>query len=95
MKNRLRLCRGKDCRKHGKGLRKLADEVDDLTVTDQVKCQDICKGAVVVVHAQDHKYWMKKMGGKQQRQRLRMFLESGEIPDQLEKHIVKRKRRRR
>ena len=95
MKNRLRLCRGKDCRKHRKAMRKLAQEIDDLVETDQVKCQDICKGAVIVVHTGEHKYWMKKMGGKQQRQTLRAFLEGGEVPDTLEKHIVKRKRRRR
>ena len=95
MKNRLRLCRGKDCRKHRKAMRKIAEEIEDLVETDQVKCQDICKGAVIVVHTGEHKYWMKKMRGKQQRQKLRAFLESGTIPEQLEKHIVKRKRRRR
>ena len=74
-------------------MRKLAEEVEDLARTDTIKCQDICKGAVIVVHTESHKYWMKKMTGKQQRQKLREFLLSGEVPTQLEKNVVKRKPR--
>ena len=92
MKNKLRLCKGKDCRKHQKGLCKLLAEVEDLAMTDTVKCQDICKGAVIVVHTEQHKYWMKKMTGKKNRKKLRSFLMSGTLPEQLQKNVVKRKR---
>ena len=92
MKTHLRLCKGKDCRKYRKGLCKLAAEVEDLATSDTVKCQDICKGAVVVVQTPDHHYWFKKMSGKQNRQNLRSFLLSGQLPEKLEKRMVKRKR---
>jgi hypothetical protein len=92
MKTQLRLCKGKDCKKYRKGLCKLAAEVEDLASSETVKCQDICKGAVIVVHAHDHRYWFKKMSGKQNRQNLRTFLMSGQLPKKLEKNMVKRKR---
>ena len=92
MKNKLRLCHGKDCRKYRKGLGKLAAEVEGLALTDTVKCQDICKGAVIVVHTEQHKYWMKKMTGKKNRKNLRSFLMSGTLPEHLQKNVVKQKR---
>ena len=92
MKTRLRLCKGKDCKKYRKGLCKLAAEVEDLAESDMMKCQDICKGAVIVVHTPEHRYWFKKMTGKENRRNLRSFLQSGQMPPKLEKHMVKRKR---
>lgn len=91
MKTKLRFCKGKDCRKYRKGMCKLLAEVEDLAMTDSMKCQDICKGAVIVVQTKEHKYWMKKMTGKENRANLRSFLLSGELPEPLEKRVVKRK----
>ena len=92
MKTQLRLCKGKDCKKYRKGLCKLAAEVEDLASSDSVKCQDICKGAVVVVQTPEHRYWFKKMSGKQNRRNLRSFLLSGQLPKKLEKNVVKHTR---
>jgi len=89
MKTKLQLCNGKDCRKYRKGLCKLAAEVEDLAMTDTIKCQDICKGAVIVVETENDKYWMKKMTGKENRKSLRSFLLSGTLPNHLKKKIVK------
>ena len=91
MKTKLRFCKGKDCRKYRKGVYKLLAEVEDLAMTDTIKCQDICKGAVIVVQTKQHRYWMKKMTGKENRANLRSFLLNGVLPKPLEKRVVKRK----
>ena len=91
MKTKLRFCKGKDCRKYRKGMCKLLAEVEDLARTDTMKCQDICKGAVIFVQTDDQRYWMKKMTGKENRAHLRSFLMSGVLPKSLEKRVVRQK----
>jgi hypothetical protein len=54
-----------------------------------IKCQDICKGVVIVLHHEGDRMWMKKMGSKKVRTNLRRVLVDGHISKELKKRIVK------
>ena len=91
--SKLRICRGKDCRKHRKPLRKIASHVDDLCETGTIKCQDICKGPVLVLTHGEYRYWFKKMKGQPIRDGFREWLLGEPMSSQLEHRLVKRRRR--
>ena len=93
MNSELRICRGKDCKKHRKRLTKIANEVSDICSSGTIKCQDICKGPVLVLWHGEHKYWFKKMKGTDVRQLFRDWLAGAPMDSELERRLVKRRRR--
>lgn len=94
MNSELLICRGKDCKKHRKPLRRIADEVSEMCSTGTIKCQDICKGPVLVLDHGEHRYWFKKMKGKDIRHSFRVWLAGEPMSPRLESRLVKRRRRR-
>ena len=65
----------------------LAEFVDVKTA----KCQDICKGPVVVVVREEERYWFKKIGNKKARRQLLRFLQGEKLESYLKKRLVKRR----
>ena len=94
MISKLHICRGKDCRKHRRRLVLAAEHVSDLCETGTVKCQDVCKGPVLVVHHGEHRHVFKKMKGSSIRAELRSWLMGAPMSDDLQRRLVKRKRRK-
>ena len=92
MNSKLHICRGKDCRKHRRRLVRAAEYVSDLCETGTVKCQDVCKGPVLVVHHGEHRHVFKKMKGSSIRSELREWLMGSPMSDGLQRRLVKRKR---
>ena len=93
MDSKLRICQGKDCKKHRKRLVKLAEEVSDICPHDRVKCQDICKGPVVVMLHGEHRYWFKQMKGDKVRRHFRAWLPGAPMSSRLEDRLGKRRSR--
>ena len=89
MNSRIRMCTGKDCRKHKKRCASLSSKVSSCSELGTIKCQDICKGVVIVVDHDGDRFWMKKMGGKKARSNLRRFLADGHMTKSLKKRVVK------
>jgi hypothetical protein len=87
------MCTGKDCRKHKKRSASLCAKLSSHTELGTIKCQDICKGVVIVIDHEGDRLWMKKMGGKKARTNLRRFLAEGHMTKNLKKRIVKVKQR--
>ena len=87
----LKICRGSDCRKYAKKLRSLGKELGGEVEVKTVKCLDICKGPVVLVHRGGRKYTFKKVRGKKLRRALAEFLLEGEMDEVLKSHLAKRK----
>ena len=87
----MKICRGSDCRKYAKKLRKFGDRLGGDVEVKTVKCLDICKGPVVLVHRDGRKYYFKKLRGKKLRSSLAKFLSVGEMDDALRSLLAKRK----
>ena len=93
MNSRIRMCTGKDCRKHKKRCAYLSANLSSCAEFETIKCQDICKGVVIVIDHDGDRLWMKKMGGKKARTNLRRFLADGHMTKGLKKRVVKVKHR--
>ena len=75
------LCTGKDCRKRAgdtEALRELLEEAGLQCET--VRCQKLCKGAVVGLTVDGTLQWFGKLRGKEGRKALRRFLRKGDGP---------------
>ena len=85
------LCTGSACRKKKKRLKKLRAVLADFVGGGMVKCQDVCKGPVVVVVRDQEKYWFKKVGNKKARRQIVNFIQGEKLGGYLTKRLVKRR----
>jgi hypothetical protein len=83
------ICVGSDCGKQGKRTRKLADLFSGVARVKTVKCQDICKGPVVIIHRSHERFWFKKLRNKKSRRALLEFALGEQLSDYLKMRLVK------
>ena len=89
---RVRLCRGSDCRKRKKSFARLQAVIPQDAVGPDIKCQDVCKGPVVVVEVGRERYLFARMRGKRLRRDLLVLLQGGKPSKALKSALVKKKR---
>ncbi len=87
----VRVCRGKDCRKHA-GTQKICDLLDRAAIPwRSVRCQKVCKAPVVGVQGDGPVVWYSKIRGRTARQRLVELIAGGK-PKQLKRLEAKKRR---
>jgi len=69
----------------------LIASIDTYCSAEQIKCQDICKGPVVVVRKGKNKFWFKRVVGPDLLEDLRRFIEEGSMSAGLVDVLVKKK----
>ena len=84
------ICRGKDCRRRGAFLEQLRRSLPDDLELNNVRCQKICKGAVVGVNLGKRLIWFKRLKSKKDLRRIRVFIEEGKLPKGLKKKLSKK-----
>ena len=89
--NHVRICRGRDCAKRPAMLERLKESLADYGPVGMVKCQDICKGPVVVVRQGKNRFWFKRVRSEDLVQDLCTFIEEGSMTTQLVGALVKKK----
>jgi hypothetical protein len=88
---KIRICDGKACRKLSGRAGKLQESVNGHCRVGTIKCQDICKGPVVVVQRAGERYWFSGMQGKRNRMALVAFLDTGKLSKRLRRRLKKRR----
>ena len=69
----------------------LISSIDSYQTAEQIKCQDICKGPVVMVRKGKNKFWFKRLVGPALLDDLRRFVEEGSMSSALVDVLVKKK----
>ena len=87
----VRVCRGRDCRKRDVPHQALLDSLAEYQSAEQIKCQDICKGPVVLVRRGKHKFWFKRLIGEDLLADFRAFIEEGSMTADLVRVLAKKK----
>jgi (2Fe-2S) ferredoxin len=91
MKHRVFLCRGKSCRKRKQKRKVLLKALSEITKVEEVECQDICSGPVVVVPVNDRLAWFERVDTKKARRSLLNFIAGQKLSKTLRKRMVKRR----
>ena len=87
----IRVCRGRDCRKRTVPYQALVDSVAEYHSPEPIKCQDICKGPVVLVRRGKNKFWFKRLIGDDLLSDFRAFVEQGSMTADLVQVLAKKK----
>ena len=61
----VRICRGRDCQSDRGHVERLTTSIDAYQAAEQIKCQDICKGPVVVMRKGQNKCWLRRNSSPQ------------------------------
>ncbi len=85
----VRICTGKSCRKRKGANKKLHKRLGGACETNGVKCQNICKGPVVLVHRDGERFWFRRIQGKKTHQAFLAFLDTGRLSKRLRSHLKK------
>lgn len=89
LETRVRLCRGKSCRKHQGPISKLENVIDDRCRLGTIKCQGFCKGPVAVVERTGERFWFTRLRGKELRRDLDAFVDGGRLSKRLKRRLKK------
>jgi (2Fe-2S) ferredoxin len=93
MKQRILLCRGKSCRKRKKKRKVLLKALSEIAAVEEVECQDICSGPVVVVPVDNRLMWFERVDTKKARRSLQDFIAGEKLSKTLRKRMVKKQDR--
>ena len=85
------LCLGKDCRKHKKALRALADALSGRAHVVEVGCQKICDGPVCGLRIGGELVWLEEVDSSKRRAALLQSLGAEQLPAALKKRRVKKR----
>ncbi|MBJ93665.1 MAG: hypothetical protein CMP23_04235 [Rickettsiales bacterium] len=89
--NHVRICRGRDCAKRSAVIEQLKESLADFGPIGMVKCQDMCKGPVVIVRQGKNRFWFKRVRHASLIEDLRVFIEEGSMTRQLVGSLAKKK----
>ena len=87
----VRICRGRDCAKREAVIERLKESLSHYGPVETVKCQDICKGPVVVVRQGKNRFWFKRVRNEELVQDLCTFIEEGSMTRELVGALAKKK----
>ena len=87
----IRVCRGRDCVKRRGSFDALLTSLNGYHKPESIKCQDICKGPVVLVRKKKHKFWFKRLRSEELLTDLRTFIEEGAMSSALVRVLAKKK----
>ena len=91
MDHRFFLCRGKSCRKRKKKRKSLLKALSEIAAVEEVECQDICNGPVVVFRINNKLTWFERVDSKKAKRALLDLAAGGRISKALRKRIVERR----
>jgi (2Fe-2S) ferredoxin len=89
MKPRFFVCRGKSCRKREKKRKDLFEALSEIAAVEDVECQDVCNGPVVVFQINNQLTWFERVDSKKARRSLLDLATGGKVAKALRKRIVK------
>jgi hypothetical protein len=84
------VCRGKSCRKLKKKNKVLIKSLSDVATVEEVECQDICSGPVVVLPIKGRLVWFERVDSKKSGNALAELAAGGKMAKTLKKRLVKR-----
>jgi len=87
----IRVCRGRDCVKRRGSYNALLASLNGHHKVEPIKCQDICKGPVVLIRKKKHKFWFKRLRSDELLSDLKTFIEEGAMSPALVRVLAKKK----
>ena len=92
--NTVYVCAGKDCRKHKKTCRWLAESLPPGHTLEEVRCQKICSPSVIGLRHKDDLVWLKKMKSRKDVIAIVSALENNRLGSRLKGKVVKKRTNR-
>lgn len=92
--SQLLVCTGKDCRKHKKFMKLLANQTGNDLAFEEVRCQKICNPMVIGFMHEDSLYWARKLKTKKDAKALLSIIERGKMTPRLKSKLVKKRQNR-